>query len=74
MGIYFESRLAKLKLNAEELPFIDDEVDARSRWMITATDQEPDRASFNAERRRDQLPDVGVPHTRIVVFRRAVAM
>jgi type I restriction enzyme R subunit len=27
VGIYFESRLAKLKLNAEEMPFIDDEVD-----------------------------------------------
>lgn len=27
VGIYFESRLAKLKLNADEMPFIDDEVD-----------------------------------------------
>ena len=39
VGIYFESRLAKLKLNAEELPFIDDEVDELSEDDEEASQQ-----------------------------------
>lgn len=39
VGIYFESRLAKLKLNAEELTFIDDEVDELSEDDEEASQQ-----------------------------------
>jgi type I restriction enzyme R subunit len=39
VGIYFESRLAKLKLNAEELAFIDEEVDELSEDDEEASQQ-----------------------------------